>query len=215
MMSVFFTLALACSFVSDGPTSQSKSPKNGVQSKGGEGKTATSMVRAVAGEMKVTVPSGSHTVGDPLLSWTDYNVYPADNAVVLQGSANGPIGDHKSAEFWLTGVHDPEVKDGPSHLEAVVIYEVDCDDCPGDETTTARIESRKSNPEKPASLMGVESMSVEDVDNDGQFEVIVNARFRRCCGGDDDRRPYSEQIVLKVTGTEIVALTPQKSASTE
>jgi hypothetical protein len=209
MTSVLFIIAMACSPDSAPQVTQRKPVKNSplVQSK--------STIRAVAGEMKVTVSSGTHSVGDPMLVWTDHNVYPADNAVVLQGVAQGPIGDHKSASVWLTGVHDHALDNGPSHLEAVVIYDVDCDDCPGDETTTAKIESRKSTAEKPASLMEVESMGVKDVDDDGQFEVIVNARFRRCCDGDDDRRPYSEQIVLKVTGKEIVAFTPQKSASTE
>ena len=52
--------------------------------------------RAKASPLKVTVPERTHSVEDPMLAWTDYNVYPANNAIVLQGAAKGPIGDHTS-----------------------------------------------------------------------------------------------------------------------
>jgi hypothetical protein len=204
---MLYVLLLACSFGSNGPSPDVKSPKKA------DKVSTPASVRAVAGENKVTVPSETHKVQEPMLYWADHNVYPANNVVVLQGAAQGPLGDQEYAQFWLVGVHDYEVENGPSHLEAVMVYAVDCDDCPGEETTTAKIESRKSQPGKPASLMGVESMSVEDVDGDGQFEVVANARFRSCCEGDEDRRPYSETILLKVSGTEIVASAPLKKAS--
>jgi hypothetical protein len=164
---------------------------------------AAPAVRAKASPLKVTVPDGTHTIEDPMLYWADHNVYPADNAVVLQGAAKGPIGDQQHATFWLAGVHAHDTDDGPSHLEAVMVYEVDCDDCPGDETTTAIINSLKATPSKPASLLGVDSMSVVDVDKDGQLEVVCEARFLPCCEGDPGRKPYTERIVLEVQGSAI------------
>lgn len=159
--------------------------------------------RAKASPLKVTVPKGTHSVEDPILAWHDYNVYPADNAIVLQGAAKGPIGDHTHATVWLTGVHSYEHDNGPSHLEAVIVYEVDCDDCPGDETTTAIISSAKATATKPASLLSVSSMTIADVDKDGQFEVVAEAEFLPCCAGDAQRKPYGERIVLEVQGPRI------------
>ena len=165
--------------------------------------TPTVAVRAKASPLKVEVPKESHSVEDPVLAWYDYNVYPADNAIILQGAAKGPIGDHTHATVWLTGVHSYEHDNGPSHLEAVIVYEVDCDDCPGDETTTAIISSAKATATKPASLLSVSSMTIADVDKDGQFEVVAEAEFLPCCVGDAQRKPYGERIVLDVQGPRI------------
>ena len=165
--------------------------------------TPTVAVRAKASPLKVEVPKESHSVEDPVLAWYDYNVYPADNAIILQGAAKGPIGDHTHATVWLTGVHSYEHDNGPSHLEAVIVYEVDCDDCPGDETTTAIISSAKATATKPASLLSVSSMTIADVDKDGQFEVVAEAEFLPCCAGDAQRKPYGERIVLEVQGSRI------------
>ena len=163
-------------------------------------------VRARAGAMQVMVPSGSHTVLDPTLVWGDYNVYPAENEIVLQGAASGPIGDQSSAMFFLTGVHDFQSDTGPSHLEAVMIYEVECDDCPGDETTSLRIDSRRGTPERPAHLLGVESMRVADIDDDGSYEVIGEARFKPCCDDGPAAAEYVETITLTARGNQIVRL---------
>ena len=160
-------------------------------------------VRAKASPLKVEVPKETHSVEDPNLAWYDYNVYPADNAIILQGAAMGPIGDHTHATVWLTGVHSYEHDNGPSHLEAVIVYEVACDDCPGDETTTAIISSAKATATKPASLLSARSMTIADVDKDGQFEVVAEAEFLPCCAGDAKRPPYIERIVLEVQGPRI------------
>ena len=122
---------------------------------------------------------------------------------MLQGVATGPIGDHKSGLFWVTGVHAYDVEGGPSHLEAVLVYPVECDDCPGDEVAIARIESSKSTEDKVAQLMRVRSMDIVDLDKDGTFEALLDVRFRPCCEGDDERFPYTELIVLKVEGDKI------------
>jgi len=168
--------------------------------------TTSAPTRARPGPPNVKVPSDTHKTLDPKLHWTDHNVYPADNAVVLQGAASGPIGDQQNAQFWLTGVHAHDIDNGPSHLEAVMIYAVDCDDCPGEETSTVKIGSMRATPTKPARLLGVDEMTVEDIDKDGKFEVTCTARFMPCCEDTEDRQPYSEQIILTVTGSEIVRL---------
>jgi len=159
-------------------------------------------VRALVGEMKVEVPEGTHRVVSPSIV-SDYNMYPANNGVLLQGVATGPIGNHKNASIWLTGVHDPDVENGPSHLEAVLVYPVDCDDCPGEDEVAVKIESSKSTEGKPARLLRVEWMKVEDLDKDGSFEVVLSARYRPCCEGDPKQFMYTEYIVLKVDGEKI------------
>jgi|GEM_PF-5360617 len=186
-------LVLGCT----GPSQVSKDTKTDPKPR------PTAAVRAQATPLKVVVPKKTHSVEDPNLAWYDYNVYPADNAIILQGAAMGPIGDHTHATVWLTGVHSYEHDNGPSHLEAVIVYEVDCDDCPGDETTTAIISSAKATATKPASLLSARSMTIADVDKDGQFEVVAEAEFLPCCAGDAQRTPYSERIVLEVQGPRI------------
>jgi len=163
-----------------------------------------SVIRAAVGPPKVVVPSATHKVEDPLLAWYDHNIYPANNGVVLQGAACGPIGDQASATFWLVAVHDYQSETGPSHLEAAMVYDVDCDDCPGDETTTAEIGSKRAPPGQPAHLLGVSSMTISDPDNDGQYEVIAEATFKPCCGTEAERQPYQERVVLEVSGTTIL-----------
>lgn len=170
--------------------------------------TSAIAVRAKASPLKVEVPKKTHSVEDPVLAWYDYNVYPANNAIILQGAAKGPIGDHTHATVWLTGVHSYEHDNGPSHLEAVIVYEVDCDDCPGDETATAEIASAKATKDKPASLLSVTRMTVADVDSDGQFEVVADAEFLPCCAGESDRKAYTERMVLEVQGSSITRRAP-------
>lgn len=199
MTVAFILIAAACG----------SGPKNEVNAKPAPTQTPNTTVETTASrtqptEMKVTVPTATHTVEDPMLQWSDLNAYPAENAVVLQGAAVGPIGDQAHASFWLVGVQDTDVSNGPSHLEAVMVYSTDCDDCPGEETTTMRFDSARSDPSTPAHLLGVEAMQIKDVDDDGRFEVVCQARFRACCGDETNRRPYSETIALTAKGTEIV-----------
>ena len=200
----------ACSFGSGEPTTtpQKQSENNDksvpVDTKNNDKSVPvdTKSKRAVVGDFKVTVPKGTHTV-IPADMGSDYNVYPAENGVMLQGIASGPIGNHKSGMFWVAGVHAHDVEDGPSHLEAVLVYPVECDDCPGEEVTTVKIKSSKGTKDKAAQLMLVRSMEIVDLDKDGTFEALLDVRFRPCCEGDDERFPYTELIVLKVQGDKI------------
>ena len=144
-------------------------------------------VRAIVGPMNVEIPKGTHRVL-PASVASDYNLYPANNGVVLQGVVSGPIGNHKvSASFWVNAVHDPAVENGPSHLEAALVYPVECDDCPGEKQIAVKIDSRKSTEDKPASLLRVKSMKVQDLDEDGTFEVVLETRYRACCEGEAGR----------------------------
>ncbi len=159
-------------------------------------------VRAFVGPANVMVPLDTHWVTPPSVAG-DYNIYPADNGILLQGIASGSIGNHEAASFWVTGVHDSSVENGPSHLEAVLVYAVECDDCPGEETEVVRIDSKRSTADKKSDLLRVKSMKVQDLQKDGNFEVILDARFRPCCDGDEKRPPYSETIVLKIEDQKI------------
>ena len=162
----------------------------------------TTSRRAIVDKSKVIVPRGTHTVV-PADAGDDYNVYPAENAVMLQGIASGPIGTHTSGMFWVTGVHAHDVEDGPSHLEAVLVYPVECDDCPGEAVSTVRIESAKSTKDKVAELLRVRSLEIADLDKDGTYEAVMDVRFRPCCEGDPERFHYTEIVVLKIEGEKM------------
>jgi hypothetical protein len=171
----------------------------------------------------------------------DENPYPADNYDVLQGVVSGPLGVHPSASIALASVwayekvglpcephnpqkpsdcaYDPRKAKAPSRLEAIL--SVDGDPTKDGDlgwTVTARLDSRRSTPHREARLLGVDSMTIEDVDNDGQYEARATARFSLGCGGE----PFTEIIDLKIW-TETVtpmettdkAPTPSKPADTE
>ena len=89
----------------------------------------------------------------------------------------------------------------------MIVYEVDCDDCPGDETATAEIASAKATKDKPASLLSVTRMTVADVDSDGQFEVVADAEFLPCCAGESDRR-HTQSAWFEVQGSSITRRAP-------
>jgi hypothetical protein len=81
----------------------------------------------------------------------------------------------------------------PSSLEANLRV-VDVKLYTGDLFKAFKLASRRSRPEKEARLLRLKSVSIQDVDKDGQFEVLVSADFAFGCGG----KPYTEDFVLKV-----------------
>jgi hypothetical protein len=186
-----------------------------------------SVVRhAQVGLQKLIFDSESHKLGT-MGALEDWNLYPADNYDVLQGVISGPIGDHKSASFALVGVwdyenvglpcvatnpakpsdcsYDPRKAKAPSRLETVLVVH-------GDPTKdgdlgwikSVKLTSRRSAKGRQARLLGVESMSVEDVDKDGQYEISAVARFAIGCHG----KPFRESFSLKVTGDIVTRTQP-------
>lgn len=131
-------------------------------------------------------------------SITDYNVYPMNNAVILQGMIEGSIGKHKHVFFGFTGVKENGNKDMPLRLEAMLIYEVPEDDGPGEYSKTFQIESLK----KDAVLQSVESMTILDSDDDGQFEVQASVYFKTCC--EKENIPYLENMHFELQELELI-----------
>jgi len=129
---------------------------------------------------------------------SDYNVYPMNNAVILQGMIEGSIGKHKHVFFGFTGVKENGKKDMPLLLEAMLIYEVPEDDGPGEYSKTFQIESLK----KDAVLQSVESMTIEDSDGDGQFEVRASVYFKTCC--EKENIPYLENMHFELQELELI-----------
>ena len=211
MVSIFALLVLGCSGEKEAPKASLPSDAPIAVKKDKPTKEAPPELppwERDVGEMNVTVPATTHTVGNPVMDFDDYNMYPdpAQKATVLQGVAVGPIGDKKEAKIWLVSARDYAAKDGPPYLEAMMVYAVDCDDCPGEETTTLAIDSVQSSPNKRASIVGVDAMRVEDVDKDGQYEVAADATYMPCCAGDADRKPYSETVIFTAKGERLVVV---------
>ena len=155
----------------------------------------------------ISIPSDRYQVLDSEAG-SDWNVYPANNAVILQGTIQGPIGDHDSAMVWLTGSVPDSAPDKTTRLELAMVYMTDDDDGPGDDSVAIPILSSRDTAEQAAILLGVDSMSVRDTDGDGRTEVNAEVRFRPCCG---DKEPdYRETIVLTIRGTEVLPSYPER-----
>ena len=144
-------------------------------------------------------PSNQFSVEDPEAG-ADWNVYPANNAVILQGTLVGPIGNHSHLMVWMTGSIPFDQPDGTSRLEMAMVYEVDEDDGPGDDAIAVHVPSSRDTTEQSAILLGVPSLTARDTNGDGQAEVIVEATFRPHC---DSAEEFTETIVLTVEGTDI------------
>ena len=155
--------------------------------------------------MNVLVPKDTHKVVWPKTG-SDWNVYPAENAVILQGTVEGPIGDHNTL-FWLTGSVPDVNPEGTTRLEAAVVF-LDVDEESGETTYMAvPVPSSRDASGNESILLNVSAMTVRDTDGDGQYEVIAETTFRPCC--EDDAAPYNETIVLHLSGTTITPSYPK------
>lgn len=143
----------------------------------------------------ISVPSEDYEVLYPRAGG-DWNVYPADNAVVLQGTVQGPIGDEEQVMVWLTGSVPDVHPDGTTRLEMVVVFTEQENDY-----MAVPIPSSRDSAEPSAILLGVRSMAVRDTDGDGQTEVVVEVTFRPCC--DRNQPDYTEIIVLALQGRDV------------
>jgi hypothetical protein len=146
-------------------------------------------------DSKISVPSEDYEVLYPRAGG-DWNVYPADNAVVLQGTVRGPIGDEEEVMVWLTGSVPDVHPDGTTRLEMVVVFTKQENDY-----MAVPIPSSRDSAEPSDILMGVHSMAVRDTDGDGQTEVVAEVSFRPCC--DQNQPDYTEIIVLALKGREV------------
>ncbi len=187
---------------------------------------------AEVGPLNITVNGDIHQVL-PMDALGDDNPYPADNYDVLQGVVSGPLGVHPSASIALASVwayenvglpcepkgpqnpsdcaYDPRKAEAPSQLEAILSVSGD-PSVEGDLgwTNTAKLTSRRSTPYRPARLLGVDSLSIEDVDGDGQYEAHTTARFALGCGGE----PFTETINLKIEAETVTPMESTDKAST-
>lgn len=187
---------------------------------------------AVVGTQNINVNETTHQVlfMDAL---GEENQYPADNYDVLQGVVEGPLGVHPTANIALVGVwafenvglpcepmdpqkpsdcgYDPRKAEAPSQLEAILSVSGD-PSVDGDLgwTNTAKITSRRSTPYLPARLLGVDSLTIEDVDGDGQYEARTTARFALGCSGE----PFTETIDLKIGAETVTPMETTDKAST-
>jgi hypothetical protein len=155
----------------------------------------------------------------------DENPYPADNYDVLQGVVEGPLGVHPTASIAIVSVwafenvglpcepknpqkpsdcaYDPRKAEAPSQLEAILSVSGD-PSIDGDLgwTNTAKLTSRRSTPYQQARLLGVDSLTIADVDGDGQYEARTTARFALGCGGE----PFTETIDLKIEADTVTPM---------
>jgi hypothetical protein len=174
---------------------------------------------------KITLDSKTHKVVS--LDWAgDHNPYPADNYDQIQGGIEGPLGEQKKATLAFASVWDFEnvglpcvpYKDGnktgcaqnpyeavaPSRLEVMLFPDDpnEGEDGPPQWFRTFKLPSQQSRPGREARLLSLESVSIEDVDQDEQFDVRISARFAIGCGG----KPFDETLVLKISGDQVTRI---------
>ena len=147
------------------------------------------------GTHNISVPSEDYEVLYAMVGG-DWNVYPAGNAVILQGTVQGPIGDEEHLMVWLTGSIPDVNPEGTTGLEIAVVFMEQENDY-----MTVSVPSSRDSSDEPAILLGVESMAVRDTNGDGWTEVVAQARFRPCC--DRTLPDYTETIVLTIRGREV------------
>ena len=82
---------------------------------------------------------------------------------------------------------------GTVGLEVGFAYPVDDEEGPGDNYLTIPV-PRKKGQEKWI-LLGANSMTIEDVDGDGKFDVIASVQWQP----DGGVQPVSERLILKLT----------------
>jgi len=167
---------------------------------------------------------------DPIPPPPDLDPLDDDGSNGVWGGVSGPLGDQSKANFGFSSVWDfitssvpCDAKPGsspsaehdecaldilqgklPSSLEANLGVQDPEMEEGGFQYSALRIHSRQSRPEKPARLLRLESLSIEDVDKDGQFEVRARAQFAIGCHG----KPYSEDFILEVRGPKMRVLEP-------
>ena len=156
----------------------------------------------------ISVPSDAYQVLHPGMG-SDWNAYPASNAVVMQGTVQGHIGDHEGAMAWLTASVPDVEENGTTRLEMVVVYPTDDEEYgDGDSYFVAPVPSSKDTKDQRDILLDVKSMTVRDTDGDGKAEVLAEATFKPCC--DKAAPDYTETIVIAVQGTEVKVSYPGK-----
>lgn len=152
------------------------------------------------GTHNISVPSEDYEVLYAMAGG-DWNVYPAGNAVILQGTVQGPIGDEEQLMVWLTGSIPDVNPEGTTVLEMAVVFMEQENDY-----MTVSVPSSRDSSGEPAILLGVESMAVRDTNGDGLTEVVAQATFRPCC--DRTLPDYTETIVLTIRGREVTVSYP-------
>lgn len=149
----------------------------------------------------------------------------------IWGAIGGPLGDQKEAMLGFASVwdfdeatplqcglpsfdadplnlgaecgQDIENPVAPSFLEANLgVEDAEIGEMGGLKFDRFKLSSRRSRPEKPARLRRITSIGIQDVDQDGQFEVLASADFAIGCSA----KPYSEDFVLKVIGDKVVRI---------
>lgn len=149
-------------------------------------------------ETNVKAPRNTHVVQE-LGFGSDYNVYPDESGLPLQGVVMGPVGELQSDGglplFWLTAALPLGDQNKLPILEFVLAYPIDEDDGPGDRVLTASFES-KLEKQCPTVLTGIESMTVQDHESDGSFEVVAEVGYQSHCGSDEES--YIERMIFSV-----------------
>ena len=127
---------------------------------------------------------------------SDYNIYPAENAVILQGVVSGSIGEFTQfggASICLTASKADLQDNSPSRLEMGVVFMVDDDEGTGDQYSVLPIPQLPN--QETWALVGANSMTIEDVDKDQKNEIIINAQWLP----EGKTKVVDERIVLKLT----------------
>jgi hypothetical protein len=160
-----------------------------------------------------------------------------DGSNGLWGAIEGPLGDQKYTIFGLASVWDfmefdipcdPDPTNAPApnpdpkgcaldiaSLQRPTALEVNLGTKNRQAApeamdliyTRIRLHSQRSRPEKPARLRRLQSVTVDDRDNDNAFEVTVRAEYMIGCYGE----PYTEEFVLAINGSKVRRLNEESA----
>ena len=161
----------------------------------------TSGATGTVGKMVVKVPD-THKV-HPGLFGMDYNAYPAENARVFEGTVEGPLGNHPWSLLWLAASRDMDDEGAPVQLDAVLVYPTDDPEEGPDPYTVQTLPTKHPEGSAGATLLDVNTLTVADVDGDGELEVTLAARYQPF---DGTKSPYVETMKLDVRDGALMRL---------
>jgi len=151
------------------------------------------------GTTHIVVPPDTHQVHAADYGG-DWNAYPAENAVVLQGTVEGPLGDQDWALLWVTASRPDFQPEVLPQVEVVLVRPPLDDPEANDFAVVQAIQGPLGASDPGLLVLGVHTLEIADTDGDGRYEALLDVVYEPCCG--EKRTPIEERVMLRLSNGE-------------